>query len=114
MMHETGGKLRYLQLIEGWFVASHEHYGESVHGHNFFCRVQLELGADRHNRTCFQEVIRGLDYRHLNRLPFFRTHTPSTENIARYIQGALKERHCPVRSVEVFETVGCSGGVREC
>jgi len=105
---------RMIHILEGVFVASHKHYGESLHGHNFRCRVELALHAVERNRRCFGQVIRTMDYRHLNRLPFFRTQPPSTENIARFVGQALEELGCRVISVEVFETRDCSGGFRSC
>ncbi len=105
---------RYLHELNRWFVASHEHYGESSHGHNFQCRVIFD-GIDRERQGQYlTEVIEDLDYRHLNRLPFFRTHTPSTENIARFIFRSLAEMGCDVREVDVVETAGSSGGVCKC
>ncbi len=104
----------YFHVLEGFFVASHKHYGEILHGHNFKCRVRLVLEKPVFSRACFEQVIAGMDYRHLNRIPFFRTHTPSTENIARYIAENLTSLGCEVDEVEVFETPGCSGGIKIC
>ncbi len=104
----------YFHILEGFFVASHKHYGETLHGHNFRCRVKLRLDRTEFNCACFSQVIRGLDYQHLNRIPYFRKFTPSTEHIARYIAESMASLGCQAFEVEVFETDGCSGGVTIC
>ena len=111
---KNGSGYRYIHTLDGFFVASHKHYGETLHGHNFRCRVNLRLDRPEFARACFKQVIRGLDYQHLNRLSFFRIHTPSTENIARFIAESMMSLGCDVKEVEVFETDGCSGGVTVC
>ncbi|MCK5879720.1 MAG: 6-carboxytetrahydropterin synthase [Holophagae bacterium] len=107
-------RFQYLHILESFFVASHKHYGEILHGHNFRCRLKAELDRPEFNRVCFRQVMRSLDYQHLNRLPYFRRFTPSTENIAQYIAESMASLGCKVKEVEVFETEGFSGGVRIC
>ncbi len=111
---KSGEIHRFVHIIEGSFVASHKHYGEILHGHNFRCRVKMTLNRPEFSRVCFKQVIQGLDYQHLNRLPYFRKFTPSTENIAKFIADSMIGLGCDVRQVEVFETEGCSGGVATC
>ncbi|NOZ12337.1 MAG: hypothetical protein GXO69_01660 [Acidobacteria bacterium] len=105
---------RFFHILEGCFVASHKHYGETLHGHNFRCRVKVSLNRPVFSRNCFRQVIQGLDYQHLNRIPFFRETTPSTEHIAGFIAEKMDSLGCEVLEVEVFETDGFSGGVKQC
>lgn len=104
----------FVHIMDSFFVASHKHYGEILHGHNFKCRVKVALDKPEFSRVCFRQVIRGLDYQHLNRFPYFRRFTPSTENIAQFIAESMASLGCKVKEVEVFETEGFSGGVRTC
>jgi len=106
--------MEFFHSLEAFFVASHKHYGETLHGHNFRCRVKLLLSRPAFARVCFKQVIRGLDYQHLNRLPYFREFTPSTEHIAQFIAESMTSLGCEVREVEVFETDGLSGGISIC
>ncbi len=106
-----GKSFQFLHTLEAFFVASHKHYGEILHGHNFRCRIKVTFDRPAFNRACFKQVIRGLDYQHLNRLSYFRRFTPSTENIAQFIAESMASLGCEVREVEVFETNECSGGV---
>ncbi len=78
--------MEFFHSLEAFFVASHKHYGETL----------------------------GLDYQHLNRLPYFREFTPSTEHIAQFIAESMTSLGCEVREVEVFETDGLSGGISIC
>jgi 6-pyruvoyltetrahydropterin/6-carboxytetrahydropterin synthase len=58
------------------------------------------------------EVVEDLDHADLNRLAFFATQNPSSENIARYLYEALAARwkvaNCRVQRVCVAETPGTS------
>jgi 6-pyruvoyl-tetrahydropterin synthase len=110
-LEEHRHNFQFVQSMEALFVASHKHYGEILHGHNFRCRVTVLLSRPVFSRVCFKQVIQGLDYQHLNRLPYFRKFTPSTENIAQFIADSMSSLGCDVREVEVFETEGCSGGI---
>ncbi|PJB77411.1 MAG: hypothetical protein CO090_08795 [Acidobacteria bacterium CG_4_9_14_3_um_filter_49_7] len=114
MEKENGQNFNFVHSMEAFFVASHKHYGEILHGHNFRCRIAILLNRPIFARVCFKQVIQGLDYQHLNRLPYFREFTPSTENIAQFIADSMCSLGCDVREVEVFETEGCSGGVTIC
>ncbi|HYA01858.1 MAG TPA: 6-carboxytetrahydropterin synthase QueD [Syntrophobacteria bacterium] len=74
---------------------------ESLHGHNWKVEVVIR-GKDLDEsgvvvdfaeiKTATSEVLIELDHRYLNEVPFFATHNPSSENIARYLFQRLSER----------------------
>jgi 6-pyruvoyltetrahydropterin/6-carboxytetrahydropterin synthase len=89
------------------FSAAHQlrNYGgkcENMHGHNF--GVEVEVEGDRLDdkveilmdfkelKKEVDEVLEGLDHKHLNELEFFVKRNPSSENIAFYIYSCLAER----------------------
>jgi 6-pyruvoyltetrahydropterin/6-carboxytetrahydropterin synthase len=74
---------------------------ESLHGHNWKVEVVItgrELDESgvvldfAELKAAAKEVLIELDHRYLNELPFFATHNPSSENIARYLFERLGER----------------------
>jgi 6-pyruvoyltetrahydropterin/6-carboxytetrahydropterin synthase len=74
---------------------------ESLHGHNWKVEVVIR-GKDLDEtgvvldfaeiKAATKEVLSELDHRYLNEVPFFTTHNPSSENIARYLFERLSER----------------------
>jgi 6-pyruvoyltetrahydropterin/6-carboxytetrahydropterin synthase len=81
---------------------------EDLHGHNW--KIEIFVQADRLDETelvmDFGEikketaaVLEDLDHTHLNQLEFFKTHNPSSENIARYIYERLAPRIQRGRSI---------------
>ncbi|NJB68448.1 6-pyruvoyltetrahydropterin/6-carboxytetrahydropterin synthase [Desulfobaculum xiamenense] len=89
------------------FAAAHQlrHYEgkcERMHGHNFNVEAQVEgdtLTPDTELlidfkvlKTMLGEILGGLDHCHLNELPQFAEHNPSSENLARYIYHELAAR----------------------
>lgn len=109
------------------FAAAHclTHYQgdcENLHGHNWKVEVcvtarELDksgLGIDfkvlkRETNSLLQE----LDHKYLNELPPFRHQSPSSENIARHLYGALSSKlnsdNITVAQVTVWESdVACA------
>ncbi len=89
------------------FSASHQLRGydgacERLHGHNFGVEVEVEgdrLSGDleilldfKELKAMLREVLAELDHRHLNDLPAFAAHNPSSENLARHLYQALAPR----------------------
>jgi 6-pyruvoyltetrahydropterin/6-carboxytetrahydropterin synthase len=88
-------------------------YSQHGHGHNFVLEAYLEGGIDPETGmvinlkdvdALLREVVEPMDHRFLNRdVPFFQSHVPTTENIARYcferLQESLAQR--PARLVKV-------------
>jgi 6-pyruvoyltetrahydropterin/6-carboxytetrahydropterin synthase len=74
---------------------------ESLHGHNWKVEVVIR-GKDLDEngvvldfaeiKAATREVLTELDHRYLNEVPFFTTHNPTSENIARYLLQRLGER----------------------
>lgn len=110
--------------IDEAFCASHQlrNYNgkcEHLHGHNFGVTVEVEgtrldpeveiLVDFGELKRLTREVVAGLDHAHLNDLPAFARHNPSSENLARHIYRALADRlpelsqHARIRSVSVSE-----------
>ena len=96
----------YELKIIGEFAAAHNLRNfrgkcESLHGHNWKVEVVVR-GRDLDEsgvvldfaeiKANTREVLAELDHRYLNDVPFFATHNPSSENIARYLFERLRER----------------------
>jgi 6-pyruvoyltetrahydropterin/6-carboxytetrahydropterin synthase len=110
--------------IDEAFCASHQlrNYNgkcEHLHGHNFGVSVEVEgetldpaveiLVDFGDLKRLTREAVDMLDHAHLNDLPVFSRHNPSSENIARHIYLDLKGRlvalapHVRLKSVSVSE-----------
>lgn len=112
----------YSIKIEGDFSAAHNlraYKGkcEQLHGHNW----KVELVVNKNNldktgmvldfkylRLKLNAALRHLDHKYLNRLDYFKKVNPTSENIARYIYGRIKEEVSGIHSVTVWESQGCS------
>ncbi len=99
-------------ILKQYFVASHIHNGEDIHGHNFLCIGEFELKNTEEIKKEFKNALKTINYKILNEIDFFTTKTPSTENIALYIFKILKNKF-KVKKIEVYETVNFSGGVKQ-
>jgi len=110
--------------VDEAFSASHQlrNYNgkcEHLHGHNFGVTVEVEgnrldpkveiLVDFGDLKRLTREVLADLDHVHLNDLPAFTEHNPSSENLARHIYRALADRlaaltpYASIRSVSVSE-----------
>lgn len=103
--------VEFSYILKKYFVASHIHNGEDIHGHNFFCIGEFEATNTEKIKEEFNKTLKLLDYKTLNDIEFFKTKTPSTENIALFIFENLKDK-IKVKKIEVFETANFSGGVK--
>jgi len=97
--------MTYRLSINDGFAAAHRLVGsggkcESLHGHNF--RVTLEVIGDRLDETgmlmdfgdlkkILRAVLAELDHTDLNEHPAFSGSSPSSENIARFIWGKIRD-----------------------
>ncbi len=106
------------------FAAAHNlrDYGgkcEALHGHNW--GVEVSVRADsvgeggmvldfRILKEETEEILKTLDHKYLNDLPYFQKEEPTSENIARYIYEALAERlrryHLTPYKVTAWESEG--------
>ncbi len=92
--------------ITSHFAAAHQLRGlqggcENLHGHNWKVEVEVagsRLAEDgmlmdfRDLKAATKQVLDRLDHRFLNELPQFTDYSPSSENIARLIFRALRDR----------------------
>ncbi len=110
--------------IEVWFSAAHSlrHYHgkcEELHGHNWKVEVTAlredldEIGMVMDFKILKEktrEIIDRLDHHYLNELQPFMEQNPSSENIARYLYGALRtalqEEKVKLHRVTVWESDG--------
>ncbi len=118
--------------VESDFSAAHalRHYDgpcENMHGHNFFVEVTVEgetLLPDTEILLDFKElkyllgnVLSKLDHKVLNDVGYFKSHNPSSENLARFIYwelGKLLENHqVSLVCVTVSENKGKKATYRE-
>jgi len=90
---------------------------EALHGHNWKVEVMVtsssldSLGMVidfSELKKIVNDILGQLDHKHLNDLEYFRSENPSSERIAQYIFGMLKERlprkECELSRVQVWET----------
>ncbi len=98
-------------ILKKYFVASHIHNGEDIHGHNFYCIVEMQTEDTENAKKEFLNILNLLNYKVLNEIEFFKNNPPSTENIAVFIFENLKNK-VNIKKIEVFETINFSGGVR--
>ncbi len=99
----------FYYTLRKFFVASHIHNGEEIHGHNFICICEFKTTDYQKTKQAFNKTIAKLDYKILNNLDFFKDKTPSTEHIALFFYQQLSKFN--VVKVEVYETENFSGGV---
>ncbi|HET6461557.1 MAG TPA: 6-carboxytetrahydropterin synthase QueD [Syntrophales bacterium] len=95
---------------------------EKLHGHNF--AVEVSVCSDTLDRTGIlidfrklrawtDEILKELDHKYLNDVSYFKSLSPSSENIARYIYDRMSEKakreNLSVSRVTVWESGGaCS------
>ncbi|MDA3793293.1 MAG: 6-carboxytetrahydropterin synthase QueD [Elusimicrobia bacterium] len=86
---------------------------ENVHGHNWKVEVTAvfsRLPDDgmvmdfKDLKKISSKVIGKLDHKDINKLNYFKSINPTSENIARYIFDGITKEGVPVGEVKVFET----------
>ncbi len=112
----------YYLTIHTQFAAAHNlmHYQgdcENLHGHNW--KVEVTVTARELNKAGLgvdfkvlkretNRLLDLLDHKYLNDLPAFREHSPSSENIARFLyeqlQGVLNDGNVAIDKVTVWES----------
>lgn len=85
---------------------------EKLHGHNWiveavFAYTVLDkdgMAIDfRHAKDSLKGVLEGLDHSYLNELKILKGMNPTSENIAKFIYGEIKEKNKNIKSVAVWE-----------
>lgn len=112
----------YEVFVEREFSAAHCLRGykgkcEELHGHNWLVQVyvgakelnEIGLGIDFHDvKKAMDVILKELDHKNLNELPYFANDNPSSENIARHIyqrlSGKINSDRVKVTRVRVQET----------
>jgi 6-pyruvoyltetrahydropterin/6-carboxytetrahydropterin synthase len=108
--------------VKDGFAAAHrieEYHGkcEDLHGHNFVVEtlfVGTELGRGGMLvdfailKNHLKRILDGLDHKYINDIPFFKERASSSEYLAMYIFGEMKESvegaGITVREVRVWES----------
>ncbi len=107
----------YTIKVEGGFSSAHnlrEYKGkcEGLHGHNW--RVEARIRSAKLDsigmvvdfkdvKAYLNAVLEELDHQYLNDLGPFKKTNPTSENIAAYIYGRLKQRFPELSAVTVWE-----------
>jgi len=109
--------------IDEAFCASHQlrnYKGkcERLHGHNFGVQVEVEgseldpeveiLVDFGELKRITREAVGDLDHAHLNDLPPFAVHNPSSENIARHLFRDIRTRLAAIAPQARLVSVGVS------
>jgi 6-pyruvoyltetrahydropterin/6-carboxytetrahydropterin synthase len=107
----------YRIKIEGVFSSAHNLKGykgkcEELHGHNWRIEVAVEKeGLDKAGMVMdfkvlkdkLNRILKNMDHKYLNNIPYFKKVNPTSENIARYIYDTLKKTVSVIKSVTVWE-----------
>jgi 6-pyruvoyltetrahydropterin/6-carboxytetrahydropterin synthase len=103
--------------VEGSFSAAHQVKGYSgdcagLHGHSY--RVSIKVVVEeldkigmaidfRKIKNHLDTILKKLDHKNLNKLPFFRKHNATAEWVAVYVHNEIKKCIKHVNSVTVYE-----------
>ena len=117
MRFAEGGGFMYTVEVTGRFESAHrlrEYKGkcENLHGHNW--KVQVLCSADvlddigividfRILKEALKSITDEIDHTYLNENPFLKGCNPTSENVARLIFEAMKERLAAYPAVTVAE-----------
>ena len=108
----------YELLVEDTFDAAHALQGyegpcENLHGHTW--KVQVALQGEKLNKIglledfktikkVLKDILAAYDHKHLNEIAPFDQENPSSENLARVIFEAIKQKMSTVVKVSVWES----------
>jgi len=95
---------------------------ENIHGHNW--KVEAEFSKEdldkigmvkdfRDIKKYLAKILEKLDHKHINNLPYFKKHNPTSENIAKYIYNTLKEQVNELSRITVWESDSSSASFSE-
>lgn len=85
---------------------------ENLHGHNWIVEAVFRYKAlDKAGmavdfkiaRSVLEDAVESLDHSYLNKDKFFKKTNPTSENIAKYIYGKVKNKMKSVYSVAIWE-----------
>jgi len=110
----------YTVKVRSHFNSAHNLRGykgkcEALHGHNWY--VEVAAGSDtldelgmvvdfKELKGDLKDILAELDHTYLNELEYFKTHNPTSENIAKYIFDRMSgaDTGYKVSAVTVWET----------
>lgn len=117
----------YSVRVEASFSAAHNLRGykgkcEKLHGHNW--KVELVVSKPELDKSGLaadfgflkdklKAVLEKLDHAYLNGLSYFKKFNPTSENIAKYIYDALRQKLPDIGSVTVWESENASATYHE-
>ncbi|UCD05173.1 MAG: 6-carboxytetrahydropterin synthase QueD [candidate division WOR-3 bacterium] len=103
--------------VEGHFSAAHQVKGyigdcADIHGHTY--KVKVTVGAGRLDKIGMavdfrsvkkqlDELLKELDHKNLNSIPFFEERNATAEYIAKYLFDRIKENISSIVAVTVWE-----------
>lgn len=107
--------------VESYFSAAHRLKGyrgkcEALHGHNWKVRVTISSGGldktgmafdFKQAKRLLENILVLLDYKQLNKTPFFKRRNPTSELIAEFVFNNYRQKLRPplrLKSVTVWET----------
>ena len=104
-------------IASAHFLREYKGKCENMHGHNWKVEATIakaEVGSDgmvmdfKILKKHLKEIVDSMDHKVLNEeVDYFKTVNPSSENIAKYIYGILKEKikdsECVVSQIDVWE-----------
>lgn len=105
-----------LSFSSAHYLREYEGRCESLHGHNW--KVKATVSGEKLNRIGvlidfkelrqkLKEVLKELDHKNLNELPYFKKNNPTSENIACFIFEELNKKinkDLQLKKITVWET----------
>ncbi|RJO65358.1 MAG: 6-carboxytetrahydropterin synthase QueD [Candidatus Omnitrophota bacterium] len=107
----------YSIRVESSFSSAHNLRGykgkcEALHGHNW--KVEAVVSRETLDaagmivdfkvvKKELNRILEKLDHAYLNKIPYFKKHNPTSEQIAFYVYGQLKKKVRQLASVTVWE-----------
>jgi len=103
--------------VEDTFSAAHQVKGypgdcAGIHGHTYKIQVRVKVGKldrlgmaidFRRVKRVLNKILKALDHKNLNKLPFFKKHNATAEWVAVYVYNEMKKKIKLVGSVTVWE-----------
>jgi len=108
----------YTVKIKSEFCGAHNLRGyegkcENLHGHNWKVEIEVEkpkldkigMVVDfRDVKKALSNILEKLDHKHLNEVPYFKKHNPTSENIAKFIFDSLDKKISGIVKISIWET----------
>ena len=92
---------------------------KNQHGHNWIIKTyvqckeldKLAMGIDfKKLKSAIKNVCEDLDHADLNKIPYFKSHNPTSESVAKYLfsnlSDVINDERIRISKIEVMETPG--------